>query len=216
MLLARIKANYSSSDISSDEEVQEKESQSLFDQEVREDIEDGGTRESGKWSFVLVLLSSSSAKLQMINAWIHFKSESRNQFCLQKENLTNDVSATGEDLASETSDSMPEKPKSRHHLLQLKLTLDEGTSGSNEVEQQSKRRAEKNPACKHIFDLKQKSCSWWEMTSSTLMDALLFPPVKLKLKVMLTATVVMTMRAWVRSLAYQRMVKTNLIGTSSF
>lgn len=48
MLLARIKANYSSSDISSDEEVQEKESQSLFDQEVREDIEDGGTRESGK------------------------------------------------------------------------------------------------------------------------------------------------------------------------
>lgn len=46
MLLARIKANYSSGDdISSDEE---EESKSKCDQELREDIEDGGTQESGK------------------------------------------------------------------------------------------------------------------------------------------------------------------------
>ncbi|XP_011481932.1 transcriptional regulator ATRX [Oryzias latipes] len=97
MLLARIKANYSSGDdISSDEE---EESKSKCDQELREDIEDGGTQESGK------------------------------------------------DLASETSDTMSDKSRSRHHLLQLKLTLDEGTSGNNveaAVEQQNKRAAEKS------------------------------------------------------------------------
>uniref|UniRef100_A0A4W6FKE0 DNA helicase n=1 Tax=Lates calcarifer TaxID=8187 RepID=A0A4W6FKE0_LATCA len=38
------------------------------------------------------------------------------------------VSATGEDLASDSSDTTCDGPTSRHHLLRHKLTLDEGTS----------------------------------------------------------------------------------------
>lgn len=83
------------------------------------------------------------------------KQKGLNSVGLHRENLTNDVSAAGKDLASETSDTMSDKSRSRHHLLQLKLTLDEGTSGNNveaAVEQQNKRAAEKSLTCKHIFN----------------------------------------------------------------
>ncbi len=49
MLLALIKANYSSGDdISSDEETQEDESESEWDKEVKQSSEDSGTEENGK------------------------------------------------------------------------------------------------------------------------------------------------------------------------
>ncbi|XP_023260466.1 transcriptional regulator ATRX-like [Seriola lalandi dorsalis] len=101
MLLAQIKANYSSGDdISSDEETQEDESDESDDnKEVRQGNKDNGTDENG------------------------------------------------EDLASESSDTMSGGPKTRHHLLRHKLTLDEETSSNkaaaeSEVgKQESKKKA---------------------------------------------------------------------------
>nr|XP_020454385.1 transcriptional regulator ATRX-like isoform X2 [Monopterus albus] len=100
MLLALIKANYSSGDdISSDEETQEDEEELEEGDEVKQGTEDTGTDENG------------------------------------------------EDLASESSDTMSKAKNSRHHLLRHKLTLDEGTSSDKPaakdeaVTQERKRRA---------------------------------------------------------------------------
>lgn len=50
MLLAQIKANYSSGDdISSDEETQEEESELEVSKEVKQGSSDKGTDQSGKW-----------------------------------------------------------------------------------------------------------------------------------------------------------------------
>lgn len=52
MLLAQIKADYSSGDdISSDEETQEDESESEGEKEVKQGNEDSGTDENGKMFF---------------------------------------------------------------------------------------------------------------------------------------------------------------------
>ncbi|TKS83503.1 Transcriptional regulator ATRX [Collichthys lucidus] len=81
ILLAQIKANYSSSDdISSDEETQEDESESEGEKEVKQTNGDVATDENE------------------------------------------------EDLLSEPSDTVSDGPKTRHHLLRHKLTLDEGPS----------------------------------------------------------------------------------------
>eukprot|EP00064_Thunnus_orientalis_P003358 superscaffoldBa00000270_g3367 len=111
ILLAQIKANYSSGDdISSDDEAQEDESESEGD-EVKQTNEDNGT----------------------------------------DENVIN--SAAGEDLASGSSDSGSEGPKSRHHLLRRKLTLDEGTSGDKAAAAESeagKQESKKKAGGKHL------------------------------------------------------------------
>ncbi|XP_067463826.1 transcriptional regulator ATRX-like [Thunnus thynnus] len=105
ILLAQIKANYSSGDdISSDDEAQEDESESEGD-EVKQTNEDNGTDENG------------------------------------------------EDLASGSSDSGSEGPKSRHHLLRRKLTLDEGTSGDKAAAAESeagKLESKKKAGGKHL------------------------------------------------------------------
>ncbi|XP_058482955.1 transcriptional regulator ATRX-like isoform X2 [Solea solea] len=86
MLLAQIKANYSSGDdISSDEETLEEESESEVDKEIKQSIEENGADESG------------------------------------------------EDLTSESSETTSTEPNFRHHLLQHKLTLNEGTSSHESI-----------------------------------------------------------------------------------
>ncbi|KAK2881878.1 transcriptional regulator ATRX-like isoform X2 [Channa argus] len=92
MLLAQIKANYSSDDISSDEETQD-ESESEGDREFNQDNEDNGTDDSE------------------------------------------------EDVASNSSDAMSDGPNLRHHLLRLKLTLEEKTSQNEVGKCKSKTRA---------------------------------------------------------------------------
>lgn len=66
------------------------------------------------------------------------------------------ISAAGEDLASEPSDTTSDGPSSRHHLLRHKLTLDEGTSSDKAVaesevgKQESKQRtSSKHLSCKN-------------------------------------------------------------------
>ncbi|CAK6953614.1 transcriptional regulator ATRX-like [Scomber scombrus] len=101
ILLAQIKANYSSDDdISSDDDMQEEESESEG-AEVKQGNEENGTDENG------------------------------------------------EGLASASSQSGSDGPKSRHHLLRHKLTLDEGTSSDKaaaegEVE---KKEGKKKASC---------------------------------------------------------------------
>uniref|UniRef100_A0A3B4ZYT5 DNA helicase n=1 Tax=Stegastes partitus TaxID=144197 RepID=A0A3B4ZYT5_9TELE len=102
MLLAQIKANYSSGDdISSAEETQEEDSESEGDDEVRQGNKDKGTDENG------------------------------------------------EDLTSDSSDTKSDGPNYRHHLIKLKLTLDEEASSdkvvskTEEGKQESRRRANK-------------------------------------------------------------------------
>ncbi|KAM7397771.1 hypothetical protein PAMA_005884 [Pampus argenteus] len=105
MLLAQIKANYSSGDdISSDDETQEDESESEGDKEVKQGNEDNGTDEDG------------------------------------------------EDLASMSSDSGSEGPKSRHHLLRHKLALDEGTASDKaEAEDEvGKQGSKKKASRRHL------------------------------------------------------------------
>uniref|UniRef100_A0A3B4UQ36 DNA helicase n=1 Tax=Seriola dumerili TaxID=41447 RepID=A0A3B4UQ36_SERDU len=115
MLLAQIKANYSSGDdISSDEDTQEDESdESDDDKEVRQGNKESGTDEN--------------------------------------------------DLASESSDAMSGGPKTKHHLLRHKLTLDEETSSNkaaaeSEVgKQKSKKKASskclRNTCCSNSYFL---------------------------------------------------------------
>uniref|UniRef100_A0A3Q3WU13 DNA helicase n=1 Tax=Mola mola TaxID=94237 RepID=A0A3Q3WU13_MOLML len=117
ILLAQIKANYSSGDdISSDEETQEDESESDGDQEVKQGKKDKATDENGK---------------------------------------------SREDLASESSDNMSDRCKTRHHLLHHKLSLDEETSSSKAgaewgvTKLRYKKRAGSKPSdCKHTSDIK--------------------------------------------------------------
>lgn len=69
------------------------------------------------------------------------------------------VSAAGEDLTSDSSDTMSDGPNTRHHLLRHKLSLDEGTSrdkavAESEVGKMSKKRAGcKHLSCKHSFNI---------------------------------------------------------------
>ncbi|XP_072230790.1 transcriptional regulator ATRX-like [Leuresthes tenuis] len=100
MLLAQIRADYSSvDDISSEEETQEDDSESEGDKEAK------------------------------------------------KGNKGNGANEDGEDRASESSDTKSDEPKSRHHLLRHKLTLDEGAASDKAVpesevgKQENKRRA---------------------------------------------------------------------------
>lgn len=57
------------------------------------------------------------------------------------------ISAAGEGLSSESSDTTSDGPNSRHHLLRHKLTLDDGAPGdkaaaeSEEAKEESKRGA---------------------------------------------------------------------------
>lgn len=74
------------------------------------------------------------------------------------------ISAAGEDLASEPSDTTSDGPTSRHHLLRHKLTLDEGTSSDkaeaeSEVgKQESKQRAgRKHLSCKNTSNIRNRS-----------------------------------------------------------
>ncbi|XP_042354711.1 transcriptional regulator ATRX-like [Plectropomus leopardus] len=98
MLLAQIKANYSSGDdISSDEETQEDDSELEEDDMVKQGNDDNETDENG------------------------------------------------EDLDSESSDTMADGPNSGHHLLRHKLSVDEGASSDkaaaeSEVGQQARKR----------------------------------------------------------------------------
>ena len=88
------------------------------------------------------------------------------------------ISAAGEDLASEPSDTMSEGPGARHHLLRHKLTLDEGPSsdkaaaeGEEEGEEnESKRGArKKQQSCKDASDIGnspvQAECTRFALTS---------------------------------------------------
>lgn len=67
------------------------------------------------------------------------------------------ISAAGEEMASESSDSQSDDPKLRHHLLRHKLALDEGTSDKagleDEVGPQENERKEKRKRslCKLTF-----------------------------------------------------------------
>lgn len=55
MLLAQIKANYSSDDdVSLDEETQEDESESEGDEEVKQNNEDSGSDDNGKYLFIFL------------------------------------------------------------------------------------------------------------------------------------------------------------------
>ena len=72
------------------------------------------------------------------------------------------ISAAGEDLASESSDTKSDEPKSRHHLLRHKLTLDEGAASDKAVpesevgKQENKRRARRRCLiCKRTCDVKK-------------------------------------------------------------
>ena len=74
--------------------------------------------------------------------------------------MLEDVCATGEDLASESSDNMSDKCKTRHHLLNHKLTLDEETSSGKAgaeggvTKLRDKKRAGSKPSdCKHTSDI---------------------------------------------------------------
>lgn len=71
------------------------------------------------------------------------------------------VSATGEDLASDSSDTTCDGPTSRHHLLRHKLTLDEGTSSDKATaeseggKRESKKRDRKKLlSCKDISNMR--------------------------------------------------------------
>lgn len=67
------------------------------------------------------------------------------------------ISAAGEEMASESSDSQSDEPKLRHHLLRHKLALDEGTGDKagleDEVGPQENERKEKRKRslCKLTF-----------------------------------------------------------------
>lgn len=69
------------------------------------------------------------------------------------------ISAAGDDLASVSSDTLSDGPKSSHHLLRHKLTLDEGTSGSTAAEREiGKEKRKKKPrrksmSCKDISNI---------------------------------------------------------------
>ncbi|XP_068572457.1 transcriptional regulator ATRX-like isoform X2 [Cebidichthys violaceus] len=102
MLLAQIKANYSSGDdISSDEETQEDESEDEKEKRGNED---------------------------------------------------NETDENGEELTSDSSDSVSNGPNSRHHLLRLKLTLDEGTPSDEAVAESAveKPKSKQRARSKHL------------------------------------------------------------------
>lgn len=67
--------------------------------------------------------------------------------------------ATGEDLTSDSSDTMTDGPNTRHHLLRHKLSLDEGASrekamAESEVGKMSAKRAgRKHLSCKHSSNI---------------------------------------------------------------
>lgn len=85
------------------------------------------------------------------------------------------ISAAGEDLASEPSDTMSEGPGARHHLLRHKLTLDEGPSSDKaaaegEEEKESQQEARKQQqSCKDTSDFgnwpAQTECTRFALTS---------------------------------------------------
>lgn len=70
------------------------------------------------------------------------------------------IFAAGEDVTSNSSDTMSDAHNSRHHLLRQKLTLDAGTPSDRAVTQsevakpKSKRRASsKHLSCKHMCNV---------------------------------------------------------------
>ncbi|KAG7223296.1 hypothetical protein INR49_015652 [Caranx melampygus] len=118
MLLAQIKANYSSGDdFSSDEETWEDETEDSGD-DTRD--KDHGTDESG------------------------------------------------DDLTSDSSDTMSEGPKSSHHLLRHKLTLDEGTSGTTAAQMEVGKEKRKKKTKRKPMSSDGESSE--EMTVSDLDD----------------------------------------------
>lgn len=94
--------------------------------------------------------------------------------------MTDDVSAAGEDLTSDSSDTTSDGPNTRHHLLRHKLSLEEGTSKDKAVAEKevgklrSKQRASsKRLSCKHTANISDWSV-WPGSTYFALMSDFAF------------------------------------------
>lgn len=102
--------------------------------------------------------------------------------CVMKgEVVIEHISAAGEDVASKSSDTMPDGHNSRHHLLRQKLTLDAGTPSDRALtqsevgKQKSKRRASsKHLSCKHMCNVTHLTCVGTGNTHLALMSVLIF------------------------------------------